>query len=226
MKQTFNLTFTLLIFATVLASCSKKNDALTPAVSTTTLPAAVNNIITAAIIDTLQSHGAVINKGITPPTISGIFLIHPLVCTFDNSGGNFAGKTFADYKYKFSNQDKSSFAIRVDYLATTDASSVLSDSTATFVSGNGNLFTIYSRFNANTNGVNFVIIHILSGEIASGGIKNFQNSTYIVSKDPDPNQYVEPQGATRVFIDADYFSEVQTIFNQAVARVPFLLRTK
>jgi hypothetical protein len=213
MKNTIHYILVILVFSCTLISCTKKQD--NKPADNNALPAPVNSVITAAIIDSLQKHGAIINKGTTPPTINGIFLIHPDVCTFDNSGGGFAGSTFDDYKYKFSNQSKTAYTIRVDYIDVNFPAEVTSDSVATYVSGHDNLFTIYSSFNTSKNGVNFVILHVLSGEIASGGIKNFQNSTYIVSKDADPNHYVEPQGATRVFYDSDLFSEVQMYFNES-----------
>ncbi len=143
MKNAFYSVLAVLVFSCAFLSCSKKQT-IAPK-DDSALPAPVNGVITSAIIDSLQKHGAVINKGTTPPTINGIFLIHPYVCTFDNSGGEYAGQTFSDYKYKFSNQNKAAFSLRVDYLATSNPAKVLSDSTATFVSGHDNLFTIYTN---------------------------------------------------------------------------------
>jgi len=133
MKSLLRVTMAFLAISIMITSCKK--DKKTP--PSNTLPAIINTIISQAQIDTLKKHGTVINEGTTPPVVSGIFLLSPNVCSYDNSGGNFSGQTFDDYAYKFSNQNTANFTVRVDY-ADVGGGDVGSDSTATYISGSVN----------------------------------------------------------------------------------------
>jgi hypothetical protein len=206
MQQIFICIIVILIISVVWVSCSKKNEVASLSLNNT-LPASINNIVTTVIIDAPKKYGATIKTGATPPTLNGIYLIHPDLYIFDNSGGSFEDAIFDDYKYKFSNQNNGSYVIRVDYKDINDNTApVLADSTTTLVSGDKNFFTIFSQFTTAKNGVNYNLLHVLSGEVGSRGIKNFQNSTYLHSKNSDHNGYVETRGAIRVFIDPEFFS--------------------
>ena len=104
------ITMALLAIPVLVTACKKEKKT-----NPNGLPPVINTIVTQAQIDTLKKHGAVINEGTTPPTVSGAFLLSPDLCSYDNSGGNFAGTTFDDYVYKFSNQNTAKFTVRVDY---------------------------------------------------------------------------------------------------------------
>jgi len=179
-----------------------------------TYPAIFNTIITPAVLNVLQTNGTVINSGLTPPNISGIYLLSPDYCSFDNSGNNLSGRIFDDYKYQFTNQDNNSFAINVNYkdvaAGGTDAGS---DVAATYITGSGNAFTIIAQLSGTSNGIPYTSLEILSGTVTANGIANFQKSEYLESKGSDPSNLLEPVGSTRIFEDQDGLSATQTTFS-------------
>ena len=80
------------------------------------------------------------------------------------------------------------------------------------MSGTGNFFTIFSEFKGvNITNSNQVVtwtgLRIISGEITTTGIKNWQHYLEMVSKDGDSNGELIRTGASRIVIDGDGFSE-------------------
>lgn len=217
------ITMALLAIPVLLTAC-KKEKKTNP---TNTLPPVVNTIVTQAQIDTMKKHGAVINEGTTPPTVSGAFLLSPDVCSYDNSGGNFSGTTFDDYVYKFSNQNTAKFTVRVDY-ADTQGGDTGADSTATYISGSGKLFTIFAQSSGVESGINYTNLEVISGEVATGGIANFQITDFLESKGADPDNKLEPAGSTRIFYDSDMLSTPYTgtiVLNSLKGKVPDAIRS-
>jgi len=200
------ITMALLAIPVLLTACKKEKKT-----NPNALPPVVNTIVTQAQLDSLKKHGTVINEGVTPPTVSGTFLLSPDVCSFDNSGSNFSGQTFDDYAYEFSKQNTSKFTIRIDYTnVANDGSDTGSDSTATYISGTGQLFTVYAQSSGVETGISYTNLQVLSGQITSGGIANFQVTDYLESKGADPNNKLEPVGTTRIFYDSDKLSTPYT----------------
>ena len=111
--------------------------------------------------------------------------------------------------YKFSNQNTGKFTVRVDY-ADTHGGDVGTDSTATYISGSGKLFTIFAQSSGVESGINYTNLEVISGEVASGGIANFQLTDYLASKGADPTTKLEPAGSTRIFYDSDLLSTPYT----------------
>ncbi len=218
MKLILRIITMALLAIPVLVTACKKEKKTAPG---NNLPSVVNTIVTQAQIDTLKKHGAVINEGTTPPTVSGEFLLSPDVCSYDNSGGNFAGTTFDDYVYKFSNQNTAKFTVRVDY-ADVDGGDTGTDSTATYISGTGKLFTIFAQSSGVESDINYTNLEVISGEIATGGIANFQLTDFLESKGADHNNDLEPAGSTRIFYDSDMLSTTYTgtiVLNSLKAKV-------
>jgi len=191
----------LLAIAVILVSCSKKKTDLV-------LPQQVNSIVSSSTLAKLKQYGTVINEGTTPPDITGVFSMTPNVCTFDNSAEHRTGETFDDYFYKFSNQDNKNFTVRVDFVSGDIDNGT--DTTATFISGKGNLFTVFSQSKGVAYGVDYVTIEVVSGEIDPAGVKNLQITKYLQSKGDDPTPVLTEVGTTRIFSDSDHISERQT----------------
>jgi hypothetical protein len=201
MKSLLKITTVILAAALVLPAC-RKSAAPVPAGS---LPPA----ITQGQKDTLQKYGTVFNEGATPPTVSGEFFLDPSVVLFDNSGLNLAGQTADSYVFKFSSQNNSSLTVRVDYrdVSDLDDDDTGSDTSATYISGTGQLFTIYAKINGSVSGVKYTALQIISGEVTSGGIADMQVTSQLLSKNGDPgNQLLYPVGSINIVYDADKLS--------------------
>lgn len=183
--------FTLLI----VSSCKKNNDASVPPAET--YPTAVSSIVPQSMIDSVRNAGAIINAGITPSIVNGIYFMHPDSCTFDNSPGNFAGTIFADYKFRFSGQDNTAFTTAVEQKNTSNGA--LSPAPlSTYISGAGNKFSIFILRTSSPSGVPVQQFNILSGTLTANGVQDFQNILYIRSKN-DPGNTLPPAGTIRVF---------------------------
>ena len=177
-------------------------------------PTVLNTIVTPAQIDTLKKHGLVINDGTTPPVVNGIYYLSPDSCIYDNSSAN-AGKIFSGYQYQFLNQDNTKYTLTVNYSnAIVGGDDSGTDGAATYISGNGQYFTVFAQVTGELSGVTYKELQVLSGQLITGGVKKFQWSFLMVSKTSDPgNAAVVPVGTIRIFEDGDGTSELQTTLN-------------
>lgn len=210
MKKT--LLFLLIIPSLIIVSCkkdsNKKNNPLGDS-----FPTALNKIITPAIVADLKSHGLVINGGLTPPVINGIYYLSPDSCIYDNSGIDATGEIFNPYKLRFSNQNNGASSIAFDYKSAADEEDFGSDANATFITGTNNAFTVFTQTTGQESGISHTDLIVVSGSIQNGGIHNLQLSTYLVSKSTDTQNYLEPVGSTRIFTDMDGISETLNTFS-------------
>lgn len=196
--------FVLIITLLFVAGGCKKDDseatpATTPPVTTTeTYPVPIKNSIPQSMIDSLRDAGAVIHSGTTPPVVNGIYLMSPDSCIYDNNGPT-AGTLYADYKFRFSNQDNTTFTVTVDQknmvtgvLNTTPVSS--------YICGSGNNFTVFILRTLSPLGITVEQYNVLSGTLTANGVQNFQNTLYMRSKGADPGNTVVAAGTIRVFL--------------------------
>jgi len=194
------LLFVFLLFG-ILQSC-KKSTGAGDSGKGNNFSDSIKSIIPQAIIDSLRNWGMQINDGLTPPTVSGIYLVSHDSCEFDNSGDNTAGRIYDPYKFRFKQQNNNKLTIGVDRKDVgTDADSA-SDSTATFIAGSGNHFTIFAVEKGIGSGVSYTNVELYSGEITSSGIVNFQYSIYVKDKGPDPLSRLISVGSSRIFTNA------------------------
>ena len=178
-------------------SC-KKSDTVTPS-NTGSFPAPISNIVSQGMVDSLRAAGATIHAGTMPPVVSGIFLMHPDSCIYDNSPGHNAGSLFDDYKFKFTDQNNTLFTVTV---AQKNVVSGVINSTpvSSFVSGSGNDFSVFILRTLSPSGIVVQQFNVLSGTLTQNGIQNFQNTLYMRSKTGDPNNTIAPAGTVRVFV--------------------------
>ncbi len=163
------------------------------------IPYQVNNIINQDIISDFENLGLTIHKGFSPPDITGNYY-------FDDLTNMENGNKYKDYSYQFFNQMKD-FSIELKYASNT------SDAIGkgAFISGDETTFSVYCEMEDNINdGGNMVYIRsidIYSGEISSGGIRNYQNGFIIVEKRNDINNRFMNVGDSRLVYEADGLAE-------------------
>lgn len=180
------------------SSCKKSSD--DTAATQDTFPTPIQSMVTQSMVDSVRAAGGRIYSNTTPAIVNGIYYMHPDSCTYDNSPGNFAGTLFADYKFRFTNQDNNTAVITVEQKNT--SSGALSPTPAsTYISGNGNNFSIFVLRTISPGGVPVQQFNILSGTLTSGGVQNFQNILYLRSKGSDPGNTLPPAGTIRVFVN-------------------------
>ncbi len=185
----------LLIFA---MACSKKDTTVAPD-PTVGFSAAVQKVAPQATIDALRKLGMTINEGTAPPNVTGIFLESPtiLLATYPGDTKK-VGDKVVDYTYKFFEPSADNTTIKVSYKSSAGDANGL----GSVVAGNGKKFTIFSEL-ISTSGLTY--INIISGEMTSTGIKDWQDS-YVLKTELEKN---------RVWKDGDGFSELKSSFRKA-----------
>ena len=199
MKKLQICSFILIGAAIVLSSCKKNSDDVAPAADT--FPTPIQSMITQSMVDSLRAAGANVYSGTTPSIVNGIYFMHPDSCTYDNSPGNFAGTIFADYKFRFTNQDNSSFVINVEQKNTSNGGSLSPTPASSYISGSGNNFSIFVLRTLSPSGIPVQQFNVLSGTLNAGGVQNFKNTLYLRSKGSDPGNTLPPAGTIRVFVN-------------------------
>lgn len=221
MKNIQKLAVLLLLCPLVMAACKKNKSDDTPAGPLgPNYPQALNNIVTPAIIDSLKKDGMVINAGLTPPAINGIFLFSPTYCIFDNSGDNRKGDYFDTYKLQFQNQNTTQYTVSFSYKDVNSNLNSAADNNATYISGQNNLFTVFAQSKGVERNINYTSLDVVSGQAQNGSMKNMVWSHYMVSKEGDAgNTILVRVGSTRIFNDQDGTSDSQTTFDAMPVKV-------
>lgn len=149
-----------------------------------------------------------IYDGKQPPKVEGVFKINPFECVFceDYPNGGFA----PGYKYgtdiiKFTNFDNSNNTL--DYEHYFQGKTEFGIGPGAYISGNGNLFTIYFIKEGENKGIYTKTASVLSGEVTTNGLKNVYSAFLMLDKGYDPNNGVMKVGYFRVYKDGDGLSE-------------------
>jgi len=205
--KTSHIAFAMVcLMGTTIVSCKKKDD------PNAGFPEQVTKIVPAEVVNTMRKHGMVLHEGKTPPRIEGIYLFSKNVLSGSSKEDDKIGKVYADYRYKFYDQDASTFSIKTSFKGYNATGTVISQAqgVGSFISGNNNAFTIFSEEKGQSDdGATFTTLSIYSGELTTGGIKNLQNAFYMKEKN-DPDNKLVAVGTTRVFDDSDKISETQS----------------
>jgi hypothetical protein len=209
MKLSIRLSI-LLYFFTIAWAC-KKPEEQTPVTTNAGFVKEIQKIVSQPAVNDLKNRGMNINAGNNPPKISGIYSVNPyeLLSPYGVDDDFKKGKITLGYRYKFYNQSSDNSTINFDY------TNYLNDKgdgsgTTSYVSGNANKFTIFSQTKGVDSGVSYVALVVISGEISSVGIKDFQYSFIIQSKSDDPKKYLIEAELGRIWKDSDGLSEPRT----------------
>lgn len=201
-KLLLGITACAMLFA---ASCKKSES------NDNGLSQDINKIVSQDIINDLQGRGMIINKGNTPPNVSNIVVASPytLVSSYSDADAWRPGKVIGDYKYRFSGQvgDK----VQLDYK--NSAGSDAGNGLGSYLSGSGNMFTLFAEVEGVASGISYKQVLIISGEVTATGVKNFQQSLVITQKTGDDNNTVLiPVGAGRIWKDGDALASFTSVY--------------
>ena len=192
-------TIALVCLVTVFFTSGCKKKEVNPTVG---FSAAVQKVAPQATIDALRKLGMTINEGTAPPNVTGIFLESPTVLFATFAGDTKkVGDKVVDYTYKFFEPSADNTTIKVSYKTNIGDNAT---GLGSVVAGSGNKFTVFSELST-SGGV--VYINIISGEMTSTGIKDWQDS-YVLKTELEKN---------RIYKDGDGFSELKTTFRLAAS---------
>lgn len=204
MKKTLNsiLAFSFLLVLSFTVSCKKKDDKKTG----NGFSEQINAIISEPLMDSLRKKGMTIHEGNNPPNVVGIYLVTPftLVAPYGPNDGWETGHVINDYKYNL--YDQADGEVKVDYkqIGGSDNGNGL----GSFISGSGNKFSIFSELSGSDGDVTYTHVAVLSGEITSDGIKDFQYGFILTKKqNDDDNSQLIPVGSSRIWDDGDGLAE-------------------
>lgn len=140
-------------------------------------------------------------EGTTPPDITGYYISSPNTTVYcSDEWGYSPGEVISDSKLHFGEQTShGTISIYEEKQGTSESVAY-----NVKITGHGSYFTVYfTSFNHKSDGVTTSKKStVISGEMTSKGIKNFQYAFIMLEKN-DPNGVLMPVNAYRVFKDGD-----------------------
>ncbi|MRS65499.1 hypothetical protein [Larkinella terrae] len=187
------------VFA-LAGGCKKDNE------PTSGLSAKIQTIVPQATLDDLKAKGIRINEGSAPPNIEGIFVVNPmrLLSPYNSDDTYSKGRVIDDQTYKFYEQSGST--IKMEFKEGTTKRPVSTGE----LSGSGNKFTLFINTNQTLmpENIDYSTLRVISGEIGTGGIINFQTATTLTKKNGDSkNLILIPINQARVWEDGDQLAK-------------------
>lgn len=188
------ISFLTLIF--LLSACCKDHSDIIPG----------QDFIPDDILKAIEDNGQVIYKGFNPPALEGKYFMSPVVLVSSNFDDPLQpGFQFVDAVIGFLdfNPNKLTIKVTVDEAGITDG-----EGYGSFISGEGNNFTVYVKVESkDTNGHKVIHADVYSGTIEPSGIRNLQRSYFMIDDKGDPNNDYIEIGQGRLAVDQDGFSE-------------------
>ncbi len=185
----------LLLLAFLVNSCCKDHSDIIPG----------QNFIPADILDQIVENGQVIYEGFNPPVLNGKYLMSVATLVSSNFSDQLSpGDTFVDAIIEFSKFNANSLTLEV---AIEEVGVLKGDGFGSFISGEGDNFTIYVRIDSkDTLGHEFLQADVYSGTMDDNGIIDLQRSVFMIDDKGDPNGGYIENGQGRLIIDGDGFS--------------------
>ena len=149
--------------------------------------------------------GLRINEGDTPPDITGTYRIDPRLLSSSSAPEfhDLVETTFPSQNITFAKQGPEALTASVTEDGNDGAGFgdiVILGSTIT---GTNNAFTTFQLSQVTFNGHIFEIAQAFSGNVAEGGIKNFQQANSVIDGNGDPGNHLIPDDTGNLFTDLD-----------------------
>ena len=185
------------LFAMVSCSKSDKNEP-----KRFDIPSETETIISEEFIAKMANNGMIINEGINPPNIEGVFATGILKMIYTSLEKDFPiGEEIKSYRFKF--YDQVGTRVKTDYVNEAFINEEQATGRGTIISGSGNKFTAYLDMNIIDSGIKTRDVSVLSGEITPNGIKNFQYGFLKIEKTGDFRNKLVPERTIRIWVSKD-----------------------
>ena len=183
----------------VMVSCSK-SDKNEP--KRFDIPSETETIISEEFIAKMANNGMIINEGINPPNIEGVFATGILKMIYTSLEKDFPiGEEIKSYRFKF--YDQVGTRVKTDYVNEAFINEEQATGRGTIISGSGNKFTAYLDMNIIDSGIKTRDVSVLSGEITPNGIKDFQYGFLKIEKTGDFRNKLVPERTIRIWVSKD-----------------------
>ena len=144
----------------------------------------------------------IINEGINPPNIEGVFATGILKMIYTSLEKDFPiGEEIKSYRFKF--YDQVGTRVKTDYVNEAFINEEQATGRGTIISGSGNKFTAYLDMNIIDSGIKTRDVSVLSGEITPNGIKDFQYGFLKIEKTGDFRNKLVPERTIRIWVSKD-----------------------
>lgn len=166
----------------------------------------IEDIIEPEILEDMEEY-IPIHRGTNPPIVNGTYFIDPfetVYCEDYGNGGYEPGHIVNSEYIKMSNQNNKNLTL--DYQSVSESGNSYEEGKGSFISGNGNYFTIYFDTEGYSNDIYNRIALVISGEKKDSGIKDLYYAFVMVEKGDDPDGLLMEEGVFRVFKDKDGLS--------------------
>lgn len=185
------------LFAMVSCSKSDKNEP-----KRFDIPSETETIISEEFIAKMANNGMIINEGINPPNIEGVFATGILKMIYTSLEKDFPiGEEIKSYRFKF--YDQVGTRVKTDYVNEAFINEEQATGRGTIISGSGNKFTAYLDMNIIDSGIKTRDVSVLSGEITPNGIKDFQYGFLKIEKTGDFRNKLVPDRTIRIWVSKD-----------------------
>jgi hypothetical protein len=185
------------LFAMVSCSKSDKNEP-----KRFDIPSETETIISEEFIAKMANNGMIINEGINPPNIEGVFATGILKMIYTSLEKDFPiGEEIKSYRFKF--YDQVGTRVKTDYVNEAFINEEQATGRGTIISGSGNKFTAYLDMNIIDSGIKTRDVSVLSGEITPNGIKDFQYGFLKIEKTGDFRNKLVPERTIRIWVSKD-----------------------
>lgn len=201
-RITFNLVAVALVLSLIVAGCKKDDKKEDKKVDENGLTPEINLLIPDSIMKVMIELGMPINRGGTPPTLTGSFMASPFLLKSSNVPGDYPGQSFADYKVTFYEQDNEKLTIKVDYVNGPENGSGLGG----FIVGKDSDFSIFAEVTSNYVGEQASMVHVISGLLKADGVHNLYFANFMVDNNGNPGGFWIANGQGRVIYDSDSLS--------------------
>ncbi|WP_323787927.1 hypothetical protein [Psychroserpens sp.] len=166
----------------------------------------VEDFFSPELVEALLDLGFIINTGDNPPNLEGVYFSSPVVLEASSVPSDVIGTTFLDYTSEFSNQDNSTLTL--DFVGSQQ--SVQSDEGfGTFVSGDGDLFSVYLKTTTTIGSFDAESALAISGRMTQDGIEDFKIAFFMLNDNGDPEEVYIENNTGRLLYDSDEFSPRQ-----------------
>lgn len=192
----------ILIFAT---SC-KKDEEPEPQqvlVEENGLTKDINELVPADVLAQMEELGMPINRGGSPPDISGVFRAASFILKESNIESDFIGFKYPDFRVQFSNYNRFALRINVDYINGFEQGSGLGG----FIVGEGNDFSVFAEIISERESQKASFAYVISGTMSDNGIEDMHVANFILDDNGDPDEIWIEVGEGRVLYDSDGLSE-------------------
>jgi hypothetical protein len=193
----------IVFFAAIVVTTScKKDDDPEPQqvqVEANGLTKDINDLVPVGVLTQMEDMGMPINRGGTPPNISGIYRASKFILKESNIESDFIGIKAPDFRVQFSNFNKFALRINVDYINGGEVGSGLGG----FIVGSENDFSIFAQVTSKLENTESSFAYVISGTLSNDTILNLHVANFMLDDFGDPENVWIEIGQGRIYHDSD-----------------------